>query len=131
MNQDHNSISYQESKTIIKSTIKQNWKKENNIEANDSINQLNRKDQVLIFRLRTGHCRLNSHMYKLKLSHTDECPCETGIQTPEHLLQHCPTYNIQRQEIWQGEVSLQDKLYGTAANLQRTAEFVTNTGLTI
>ena len=131
LNQDHNSISYQESKTIIKSTIKQNWKKENNIEANDSINQLNRKDQVLIFRLRTGHCRLNSHMYKLKLSHTDECPCETGIQTPEHLLQHCPTYNIQRQEIWQGEVSLQDKLYGTAANLQRTAEFVTNTGLTI
>ena len=55
---------------------------------------------------------------------------DSNLRTFASTLQ-CPTYNIQRQAIWQGEMSLQDKLYGMAANLQRTAEFVTITGLTI
>ena len=131
MFQENNTINYQESKTIIKSTMKEKWKKQNNIEREDSIDQLSRHDQVLIFRLRTGHCRLLSHLCRLKISHTDECPCNTGTQTPEHVLQFCPNYNLQREETWQGEVGLQEKLYGTAADLQRTTAFIKSTGLTI
>ena len=40
----------------------------------------------MIFTLKTGHCRLLSHLYRLNLSHTNQCPCGTVIWTPEHLL---------------------------------------------
>ena len=70
-----NPIFYQESKTIIiKSFIKEKWIKENEIGKEDSIDKLQRHDQVIIFRLRTGHCRLLSHLHRLKISRTDECP---------------------------------------------------------
>ena len=36
-----------------------------------------------------------------------------------------------RQEIWNTEVSFRNKLYGMAAGLQRTAEFVNRTGTEI
>ena len=36
------------------------------------IYQLDRTQQVTIFRLRTGHCQLLSHLVRLKISHTDE-----------------------------------------------------------
>ena len=48
----------------------------------DSIHQLDRAAQVTIFRLRTGHCQLLSHLHRLKISHSDECPCSTGPQPP-------------------------------------------------
>ena len=43
-------------------------------------------------------------------------------------LQVFPQYDSLRQEIWNTEVSFRDKLYGMAADLQRTAEFVNRTG---
>ena len=92
---------------------------------------LNRAEQVVLFRLRTGHSRLLSHMHRLKISHTDECPCGTGIQTTEHVLRECPTFNTLRQETWNNDVSHQEKLYGPAAELRRTARFARLTELTI
>ena len=47
-----------------------------------SIHQLGRAAQVTIFRLRTGHCQLLSHLHSLKISQSYECPCGTGPQTP-------------------------------------------------
>ena len=38
--------------------------------------------RTIIFRLRTRHCRLLSHMHRLKISPTMECPRGTGIQDP-------------------------------------------------
>ena len=35
--------------------------------------ELERWQQTTLFRPRTGHCQLNSHVYHLRLSHTDEC----------------------------------------------------------
>ena len=29
---------------------------------------------------------------RIKISYTDECPCGSGLQTPEHALQSCPLY---------------------------------------
>ena len=69
------------------------WEKEK-----DYLETLDRTQQVIIFRVRTGHCRLLSHLYRLRLAHTDECPCGTDSQTPEHILQSCPSHNTLRQE---------------------------------
>ena len=33
-----------------------------------------------ILRLRTEHCQLLSHLHRLKISHSDECPCSTSPQ---------------------------------------------------
>ena len=43
---------------------------------------LTRREQVTVFRLRTGHNRLSYHLYsKLRIGHTEQCPCGTGSQT--------------------------------------------------
>ena len=95
------------------------WKNKHDSEKEDNITNLNRYDQVTIFRLRTGHCQLASHLYKMKLSdQTNECPCGTSIQTVEHIIQDCPNYQEQRKDIWEEEVYLQTKLWGSAADLR-------------
>jgi hypothetical protein len=47
----------------------------------------------VLFRLRTGHCRLLSHLNRLEIAHTDECPCGTGSQTSEYILQYCSAHD--------------------------------------
>ena len=97
----------------------------------DYLETLDRTQQVIIFRVRTGHCRLLSHLYRLRLAHTDECPCGTDSQTPEHILQSCPSHNTLRQETWPYPVDLNEKLWGPTASLRRTADFLVRTGLDI
>ena len=45
--------------------------------------------QVVVFGLRSGHCRLRFHLHRLGLTHTPNCPCDTGPHNPEHVLQPC------------------------------------------
>ncbi|XP_041371511.1 uncharacterized protein LOC121385042 [Gigantopelta aegis] len=90
--------SYLEVKTIIKNRFNTNWKIRMEVEKEDNLESLDRTQQVIIFRIRTGHCRLLSHLYRLRLAHTDECPCGTDAQTSEHILQSCPSYSTLRQE---------------------------------
>ena len=97
----------------------------------DYLETLDRTQQVIIFRVRTGHCRLLSHLYRLRLAHTDECPCGTDSQTPEHILQSCPSHNSLRQETWPYPVDLNEKLWGPTASLRRTADFLVRTGLDV
>ena len=50
---------------------------------------------------RTGHNRLNAHMYsKFKVGESDMCPCNADIKTAEHLLQHCQLHDALRQDMW-------------------------------
>ena len=37
-----------------------------------------RHEQTMIFRLRTGHCRLRSHMKKIGIEESGLCPLRTG-----------------------------------------------------
>ena len=125
-------VSYKEARTMLKSQFKTEWRQKHRVGAEeDAIWQLERAQQVIIFRLRTGHCQLLSHLYRLRLSPTDDCPCGTGPQTPEHLLQDCPTFNILRREAWPCAVELRENLWGPAAALRRTADFALQTGLKI
>ena len=56
------------------------------------------REQETVFRLRTGHSRLSHHLYsELRIGHTEQCPCGTGDQTTEHLLQSCPLYEPLRE----------------------------------
>ena len=129
--QPDNPLTYSEAKTRIKATLNENWKQTFKNKQEDNIEHIERADQVVIFRLRTGHCQLLSHLYKLKISHTNECPCGTDIQTVEHYLKHCPTFLEQRREIWSRDVELTEMLWGSAADLRLTASYVKRTGLKV
>ena len=85
---------YSKAKTILRNNFRTEWQQRLDIGTEeDSIHQLDRAAQVTIFRLRTGHCQLLSHLHRLKISHSDECPCGTGPQTPNYILQSCPTFD--------------------------------------
>ena len=125
-------VPYSEAKTLLKNCFHNSWKERLGITTErDSIDLLKRKEQVTIFRLRTGHCRLLAHLNRLHISHTDECPCGTSPQTPEHVLQTCPLLDNLRQAIWTEGVDLQEKLWGSAKSLRQTAEFITAAKLDI
>ena len=63
----------------------------------DGHHYLDRADQVILIRLRTGHNRMNDRMYsKLKTGQTDGCPCDTAPMTGQHLPQDCPLHDVVR-----------------------------------
>ena len=92
---------------------------------------LPRQQQTTIFRLRTGHCRLRAYMYRMGLSDTPDCPRGTDLQTPEHILQTCPTHQTARVKHCPEHMTVQQKLWGTKTNLGNTATFISSTGLEI
>ena len=127
------STSYPEVKTILKAKQHSKWRhKHPRYNKADPYYLLTRREQVTVFRLRTGHNRLNYHLYsKLRIGHTEQCPCGTGSQTTEHLLQFCPTYEPLRKGIWPDHTPLARKLYGSLRDLQCTATFIGETGISI
>ena len=50
---------------------------------------------------------------------------------PEHILQTCPHLETVRQQFWPEDTEVGTKLWGQAAELQRTADFLAATGLRI
>ena len=84
-----------------------------------------------IFRLRTEHCQLLSHFHRLKLSHSNECPCGTGSQTPNHILQSCPTFDALRRHTWPSPLDAHRKLWGPVETLRQTVDFALLTRLKI
>ena len=136
LEQEDRYTTYTDEKTIIKTPSKK--KKRRKMEAatpklqqSDSLHTLNRTEQVILFRLRTGHNRLNAHMYnKFKVGESEMCPCNADM-TAEHLLQHCPLHDAMRRDTWPEPTLLRDKLYGNLEELRRTAAFVRATGISI
>ena len=118
-------ITYNEAKRLIKSTYRTKWESEHpGHQKDDAYYKLDRREQVAIFRLRTGHNRLKYHLFnKLKIGDTDECNCRTGKMTAKHLLQDCPTYAEQRKIFWPTPASFEDKLYGDINKLKLTAAY--------
>ena len=132
MEQISHPVTYREAKTIIHNQYQSQWKGRLGVDSGvDPIHQLQRHQQTILFRLRTGHCRLLGHLHRLRIAHSDECPCGTGPQTPEHILQHCPAHHALRQQTWPEGAGLQVQLWGSRQDLERTAEFVVATGLKV
>ena len=60
-------MSFSEAKTILRNNFRAKWQQRLNIGTEeDSIYKLDRAAQITIFRLRTGHCQLLSHLHRLK-----------------------------------------------------------------
>nr|KAG5709280.1 hypothetical protein BaRGS_018032 [Batillaria attramentaria] len=75
--QDNNLVSYDEIKTIIKAQQGMKWRLQHpKYNPEDRYHLLGRREQVKLFRLRTGHDRLYHHMHtKLGIGQSGECPC--------------------------------------------------------
>ena len=133
LDQDNNEVTFDEEKTIIKSLARKKWlQKHPNYNEKDDYYRLKREDQVILFRLRTGHNRMHAHMHgKLKIGTTDRCPCNTGPMTTEHLLQICPTQDALRKTMWPDRTELKTQLFGNLEELRRTANFVRSSGVTV
>ena len=99
-----------------------------NLNCQDALHQLARHQQTIIFRLRTGHCRLNSHLKRIGVKTSAQCPCGEADQTPEHYLQSCSLHQQARQQMWPTCVSLKTKLWGSAEDLFLTSRYAALTG---
>ena len=131
LEQTRHPVSYREAKTLVKQKFKTTFHQEHNHPSNDHMPHLQRLQQTTIFRLRTGHCRLRAHLYRLGLSHTPDCPCETGPHTPEHVLQSCPLHQAERTQQWPNGATLAEKLWGPKENLIETTNFISSIGLDV
>jgi hypothetical protein len=93
---------------------------------------LNRPEQVMMVRLRSGHNRLYAHMNKKYwLVQSPMCPCGEEDQTTEHVLQRCKWHYKERAATWPQETILQKMLYGDVDDLRRTTSFIVYTGIVV
>ncbi|XP_041357606.1 uncharacterized protein LOC121374568 [Gigantopelta aegis] len=123
--QPSNNISFSEKKTLIKAANRPRTEQ-------DDYHLLSRLEQVTLLRLRTGHNRLNAHMFrKFKLAATPTCSCGLEDQTAEHILQACPIHQDLRQAEWPIETAIHTKLYRKRGELEKTAHFILQTGLLV
>ena len=124
-------ISFQQQKSIIKQTFKQDWQnKHPDYNKHDPVFSLKRSSQVVIFRLRTGHNQMRQHLYtKLGAGDSPYCPCNTAFENTGHVLMDCPLYQVQRTKHWPSETTLHTKLYGESDDLQRTTDFIADIGM--
>nr|KAG5699264.1 hypothetical protein BaRGS_000466 [Batillaria attramentaria] len=62
--QEEQELNFEEAKTIVREIQRRRWRQEHPDHNNsDGYYHLSREDQVIIVRLRTGHCRLKHHMF--------------------------------------------------------------------
>ena len=133
LDQEDRYTSYTDEKNIIKALSKKQWKQQHpNSNQPGNLHKLNRAEQVILFRLRTGHNRLNAHMCsKFKVGEFKICPCNTDIMTAEHLLKLCQLHGALRWDMWPEQKPLRVKFYGSLQELRRTAIFVRATGISV
>ena len=117
-------VTYSEVKTIIKNVRKPPT------QPRDDYHLLNRQEQAIIFRLRTGHNRLKHHMFsKFKIGNSSACTCQNGNQTAEHVLQECEQLKELRLKHWPRNQDLQTKLHGPVDELRKTVGYILDSGL--
>ena len=124
---------YEDAKTLLRNEYRNSWQQRNSgySARQDPIRTLNRPQQTIIYRLRTGHCRLRAHLKRIGVSTDALCQCGQAEQTPSHVLQECPLLIEKRQHFWPQGVDLATKLWGTADDLARTASYVASLDLSV
>ena len=87
---------------------------------------------AILTQLRTGHCSLNSYLFRFNKAESAECPhCGYTKETVEHFLLECPVY-------WEERHMLRTKVGSTRMTLSgllrdkvvvnATLEYIRNTG---
>ena len=124
--QQERDVTLEEKKTMIKAAFRPATS-----HTRDDYHSLDRWQQVTVLRLRTGHCRLKSHLHrKMRLVPSPNCTCGNE-ETVEHVLQSCPLYDQERKKTWPVPTTVNQKLYGHLDNLIDTVSFIRSTGLAI
>ena len=133
LEQTDRGMTYQEVKTHVKRCSKNRWMaRHKDYCKSDPYYKLSREDQVIIFRLRTGHNRMNAHLRRIHLVPTDLCQrCGNAPMTTDHILQECDALIQQRKAFWPQETPVTTKLFGTLLDLQRTTQFLKDANITI
>lgn len=68
---------------------------------------------------------------KLHIEETSVCDCGPADMAMGHLLKHCPIHRNLRAETWPADTSVQEKIFGPAWSLHRTASFIRKTGVDV
>ena len=98
----------------------------------DQVHHLPRYQLTTIFHPYTGHCHLRSHLYCLGQSHTPDChPCKTAQQIHQHILQPYSRYKKARNQFRAQEATLQEKLWGSQEQLEKTVYFILFTNIQV
>ena len=91
---------------------------------NDPINKLNRRDQSLIFQLRSKHIPLNQHLNRIGVKQSAACPlCDYHSETVEHHLFHCRNLTDLRGCFLPKVPNLSNSLYSTRKQLEQTCNY--------
>ena len=99
-------------------------KEMNRTKSKDNIRCLQRKDQVIIFRLRTQHVPLNYHLNRINPQHPPMCLlCDHVYETAEHLLLKCDKLQDLRQQFLPPSPIIDNTLYCDKQQLERTSKF--------
>ena len=130
--------SYDTAKQIIKTNIREEWLNAWAMgntgrcifphmtapRKNDSINTLTRHQQTIIFRLRSQHIPLNTHLSKITENHSPTCPlCENPSETVPHHLFKCKPLEDLRQTFLPPKPNISNTLYGDRHQLLSTYKF--------
>ena len=62
---------------------------------------LSSKDASLLAQLRTGHCKLNEFLFKIRATDSNMCACDRAPETVKHFLLNCSNWTPQRTEMAQ------------------------------
>ena len=90
----------------------------------DPINSLERKDQVVIFRLRTNHIQLNAHLNRILKDHQPACPlCGYREETVHHFLFECPPLQDIRSQFLPPNPNRENTLYAPLLQLKNTSSY--------
>ena len=66
-----------------------------------------------------------------KLAPSQTCSCGLEDETAEQILQRCPLRQTARTNVWPTAVQLHAKLYSSREELEKTATFILQTGLSV
>ena len=90
----------------------------------DPINSLERKDQVVIFPLRTNHIQLNAHLNRILKDHQPACPlCGYREETVHHFLFECPPLQDIRSHFLPPNPNRENTLYAPLLQLKNTSRY--------
>ena len=74
----------------VKSFSKSAWFKDQN---------LTRKDITYIDRIRSGHCQLRAHLFRMKIIDSPLCDCGEFPQNIDHIVWFCPLHSQGRADL--------------------------------
>ena len=101
------------------------YREMSNPKKNDNINHLSRANQCTIFQWRTTHARVNYHHNRLNPEHAPHCRnCNATYETVKHILLECQKLQLLRKEYLPTQPTIQNTLYGTCKQLNRTCTFI-------